>query len=39
MLPFDDQRIDHGEALSLRVDDDWIQVDFLDQIAMVSGEA
>jgi len=37
-LPFDDQRIDHGEALTLRMDDDRVEVDFLDQIGMVGGE-
>src|SRR6516165_11170759 len=37
--PFDDQRIDHGEALSLRVDDNRVEVDLLDQIGVVSGKA
>src|SRR5271167_5087958 len=36
--PFDDQRIDHREALSLRVDDDRVKVDFLDQIGMIGGK-
>jgi len=38
-FPFDEQGIDHGEALSLRVDDDRVEVDFLDQIRVVGGEA
>src|SRR5271157_6280867 len=37
-FPFDDQRVDHREALSLRVDDDRIEVDFLDQIGMSGGK-
>src|SRR5437667_272629 len=37
-LAFDDQRIDHGEALPLGVDDDRVEVDFGDQIGMIGGE-
>ena len=34
----DDQRVDHRQTMALRVDDDRIEVDFLDQLGMVGGE-
>ncbi len=37
-LPFDDQRIDHGEALTFGMDDDRVEIDFLDQLGVIGGE-
>jgi hypothetical protein len=35
---FDDQRVDDGEALALGMDDDRVEVDFLDLVGVVGGE-
>src|SRR5690348_3303488 len=37
-LPFDDQCVDHGKALSSLVNNDRVEVDFLDQISVVRGK-
>ena len=36
---FDDQRIDDGHALAWWVDDDRVQVDFVDMVGVVGGKA
>ena len=38
-LAFDDQRIDDGEALPFGVDNDRVEIDLLDLLGVVGGEA
>ena len=38
-MALDDQGVDDGQALALGVDDDRVQVDFVDLIGVVGGEA